>query len=109
MHNLKLWTASNKYNNLSRFISTLKNIKINSYFDLHKWSIEYKNDFWKEIWKFTKIIGELKGKVYLHNKEFIKCKFFEDSKINYTENCLSKNNETDACLKSSPERLARAK
>jgi len=98
MHNLKLWTASNKNNNLSRFISTLKNIKINSYFDLHKWSIEYKNDFWKEIWKFTKIIGELKGKVYLHNKEFIKCKFFEDSKINYTENCLSKNNETDAII-----------
>ena len=98
MHNLKLWTASNKYNNLSRFISTLKNIKINSYFDLHKWSIEYKNDFWKEIWKFTKIIGELKGKVYLHNKKFIKCKFFKDSKINYTENCLSKNNETDAII-----------
>ncbi|MDA9749043.1 acetoacetate--CoA ligase [Pelagibacteraceae bacterium] len=99
MHNLKLWTASNKKNNLSKFISTLKkNLRFNSYFDLHKWSIENKNDFWNEIWKFTKIKGELKGKVYIHNKEFIKCKFFEESKINYAENCLSKNDDTDAII-----------
>ena len=73
MHNLKLWTASNKNNNLLKFINSLKNIlQFNSYFDLHRWSIEYKNDFWNEIWKFTKIVGDLKGKLYLHNKEFIK-------------------------------------
>ena len=54
MHNLKLWTASNKNNNLLKFINSLKNIlQFNSYFDLHRWSIEYKNDFWNEIWKFT--------------------------------------------------------
>ena len=88
MHNLKLWSAS-KNNNLIKFIGKLKN-NFDSYTDLHKWSIEYKDDFWKEVWKFTKIIGELKGKVYLHNKDFIKCKFFKDSKINYSENCLSK-------------------
>ena len=91
MHNLKLWSASNKKNNLTKFISNLKNnSKFNSYIDLHKWSIEYKSEFWKEIWKFTKIIGDLKGGVYFHNKDFIKCKFFKDSKINYSENCLSK-------------------
>ena len=99
MHNLKLWTASNKNNNLLKFINSLKNIlQFNSYFDLHRWSIEYKNDFWNEIWKFTKIVGDLKGKVYLHNKEFIKCKFFENSKINYAENCLSKNDDTEAII-----------
>ena len=108
MHNLKLWTASNKNNNLSKFISTLKNLKFNSYFDLHKWSIEHKNDFWNEIWRFTKIIGELKGKVYLHNKEFIKCQFFQNSKINYSENCLSKNNDTDAIIFYSENKLRKS-
>ena len=96
MHNLKLWSAS-KNNNLIKFISILKK-KFDSYLDLHKWSVEYKNDFWIEVWKFTKIIGDLKGKVYQHHKEFIKCKFFENSKINYAENCLSKNDDTDAII-----------
>ncbi len=99
MHNLKLWTASNKNNNIKTFTSSLKkNLKFSSYCDLHKWSVEYKDDFWREIWKFTKIIGEIKGKVYLHNKEFIKCKFFENSKINYSENCLSKDDNTNAII-----------
>ena len=35
-----------------------------SYNALHKWSIENKNLFWKKIWKFTNIIGELKGNIY---------------------------------------------
>ena len=37
-----------------------KNLKFNSYLDLHKWSVTNKSDFWKEIWKFTKINGDLK-------------------------------------------------
>ncbi len=96
MHNLKLWSAS-KNNNLIKFIGKLKN-NFDSYTDLHKWSIEYKDDFWKEVWKFTKIIGDLKGRVYLHHKEFIKCNFFEDSKINYAENCLNKEDNTNAII-----------
>jgi len=96
MRNLKLWSASNN-NNLIKFISKLKS-NFDSYIDLHRWSIEYKDDFWNEVWKFTKIIGDLKGKVYLHHQEFIKCKFFEDSKINYAENCLFKEDNTNAII-----------
>ena len=62
MHNLKLWNASNKKNNLSRFTDKIKNnLKFNTYLDLHKWSIENKSDFWRQVWKFTKIKGDLKG------------------------------------------------
>ena len=35
MHNLKLWNASNKKNNLSRFTDEIKNnLKFNTYLDL---------------------------------------------------------------------------
>ncbi len=99
MHNLKLWSSPNKTNNLTSFLSTLKNnYKFESYIDLHKWSIKSKDEFWTSIWKFTKIIGDLKGKSYLHDNDFINCKFFKDSKINYAENCLSKKDDKDALI-----------
>ena len=109
MHNLKLWNAPKKENNLTKFTNSLKNHStFLSYFDLHKWSIDNKNDFWKEVWKFTKIIGDLKGRIYLHNEEFIKCNFFKDSKINYSENCLSKQDDTDAIIFYSENNLRRS-
>ena len=109
MHNLKLWNASKEKNNLNKFTDTFKNnIKFNSYLDLHKWSVENKNDFWQQIWKFTKIIGDLKGKIYLHDKDFIKCTFFKDSRINFTENCLSKDDNSDAIIYYSENNLRKS-
>tara|TARA_B100000945_G_scaffold243629_1_gene199860 strand:+ start:699 stop:2633 length:1935 start_codon:yes stop_codon:yes gene_type:complete len=99
MHNLKLWSSSNNINNINRFKESLKNkFKFESYTDLHKWSVKKKGEFWKEIWKFTKIIGDLKGSIFTHNNDFVKCNFFEDSKLNYSENCLSKNDDTEAIV-----------
>ena len=99
MHNLKLWSPNKNKNNLDRFNNSLKNIyNFKSYFELHKWSIEKKDEFWKEIWKFTKIVGDLRGKIYSPNKDFIKTKFFEESKLNYAENCLLKNDNNEAII-----------
>ncbi len=109
MHNLKLWSSSKKINNLIKFRDSLKyNFKFKSYAELHKWSVQYKDDFWREVWKFTKIVGELKGKVYLHNNDFIKCEYFKDSKINYTENCLSKKDDEKALIFYSEKNLKRS-
>ena len=70
MHNLKLWNASNKKNNLSQFTDKIKNnLKFNTYLDLHKWSIENKSDFWRQVWKFTKIKGDLKGEIYIQEHQ----------------------------------------
>ena len=99
MHNLKLWSPSNLDNNLQKFKNSL-NIKfnINSFDDLHKWSVKEKDNFWNEIWDFTKIIGSKKGKVFKKDDEFIKAKFFNESELNYAENCLIKNDESDAII-----------
>ena len=99
MHNLKLWSSPKNKNNLKRFVDSLEdNLKFNSYIDLHKWSVQSKDKFWTAIWKYTNIIGDLRGKSYLHNNDFIKCKFFENSKINYAENCLLKKDKKDALI-----------
>ncbi len=99
MHNLKLWSPKNLKNNLEKFVNSLdKKLNINSYEDLHRWSVKNKKDFWNEIWKFTNIIGSKKGKIYEHDDDFIKTKFFLKSKLNYTENCLTRNDNSIAII-----------
>ena len=99
MHNLKLWSPSNLDNNLKKFKNSLnKKFDINSFDDLHKWSVKEKDNFWSAIWDFTKIIGFKKGKIFENDEEFIKAKFFDDSELNYAENCLIKNDESDAII-----------
>ena len=109
MHNLKLWSPSDNFNNLKRFTISLKNnFKFKDYNDLHKWSVENKKQFWKEIWKFTNIIGDLKGSIYTHNDNFIKSVFFKETKLNYTENCLLKNDNSEAIIFYSENNLRRS-
>ena len=77
-----------------RILDKKKILKYNASFkDLWEWSVKKPEIFWSEIWDFTKIKG-LKGKKVLKkNKIFYKNLFFPDSKLNYAENLLPKNNE----------------
>ena len=66
MHNIKLWSPSNKKTNLHKFINQLdKGLNIKNYDDLHNWSIKNKNEFWNNVWDFTNFVGEKKGKIFL--------------------------------------------
>ena len=68
----------------SDFIS--KNYKINLGNDFNKiwkWSIDNNKIFWKSIWDFTKVKGEL-GNILLKESDiFYKNKFFTDTKLNF--------------------------
>ena len=100
-----LWKASDKKLNktnlalYSNFIK--KNYKISSNNDFNKiwkWSVDNPKFFWKSIWDFTKVKGKL-GKVLIEESNvFFKNKFFSDSKLNYAENLLKKDNLDPAII-----------
>jgi len=83
----------------SNFIK--KNYKVDVGHDFNKiwkWSIDNPEFFWKSIWDFTKVKGKL-GKVLLKkSKVFYKNKFLPDSKLNYAQNILKKNNNDVAII-----------
>ena len=88
--------------NLSLYSDFIKqNYKINSGNDFNKiwkWSIDNTKIFWKSIWEFTKVKGDL-GKFLLQESNiFFKNKFFPDTKLNYAENLLNKNNTKPAII-----------
>jgi len=99
MSDKKLWSPSTTINNINLFTNFInKEVNINSYEDLHRWSIEKKEIFWDKFWQFTNIIGEKKDIIFRDSENFIEAKFFETSLLNYTENCLQKNNDDDAII-----------
>ena len=94
-----LWSPSSTEKNIDKFIEYI-NIKkeINSYEDLHKWSVEKKEIFWDKFWQFSNIIGEKNDDIFKDSKNFIDTRFFDTSSLNYSENCLQNNNNDDDAI-----------
>ena len=71
-----------------------KKYKINSdndFNEIWKWSVNNPKIFWKSIWDFTKVRGDL-GKVLLQESNiFHKNRFFPDTTLSYAKNLLKKN------------------
>ena len=95
----KLWEASisKKKNSLlykyEQFISKKFNIKFNGkYENILRWSIKYSGNFWSSIWEFSEIKGLKREKKIQKSKIFYKNIFLPNSKLNFAENLLSKNN-----------------
>ncbi|MDA7593507.1 acetoacetate--CoA ligase [Candidatus Pelagibacter sp.] len=101
--NKKLWEASNGQKKKSllssyeQFISKKFNKKFNQkYESILKWSIKNPGDFWSSIWDFSEVKG-FKSKIKIKkSKIFYKNKFLPNSKLNFAENLLSKNNKDKA-------------
>ena len=101
--NKKLWEASNGQKKKSllssyeQFISKKFNKKFNQkYESILKWSIKNPGDFWSSIWDFSEVKG-FKSKIKIKkSKIFYKNKFLPNSKLNFAENLLPKNNKDKA-------------
>ncbi len=81
------------------FLQENYKVKIGNNFNkIWKWSIDNKEIFWKSIWDFTNVKGNL-GKILLEKSDiFFKNKFFPDTKLNYAQNLLKKNNSDVAII-----------
>jgi len=103
--NTHLWRINKqKLNktNLSHYSDFIKkNYNFNSGNDFNKiwkWSVDNPKFFWKSIWDFTKVKGNLGNILLQESNIFFKNKFFTDTKLNYAENILSKNNKDAAII-----------
>ena len=97
-----LWKASQHQINRSnlfryeKFLFSKYRLKINrKYSKILKWSIKNPKEFWNSIWDFTNVKG-LKNKNFEKSNIFFKNKFLKNSKLNFAENLLSKNDDSKA-------------
>jgi len=101
MKNKILWKPSDQQiqkSNLFLFQQKLNkrySLKLQSFQQLHQWSIENAEQFWSEVWDFTEIIAD-KGSLRLENSEtMLEAKWFSDSQINFAENLLRNRNNPE--------------
>ncbi|MDD5222541.1 MAG: acetoacetate--CoA ligase [bacterium] len=90
-----LWEPSaerKKQANITRFIELVNKkhgLKIKSYSELHKWSVESIQDFWAAVWEFVDIKASQKyTKVVEDLSVFPGTKWFPGAKLNFAENLL---------------------
>jgi acetoacetyl-CoA synthetase len=99
----KLWEASlNQKKNSTLFafenyISKKFNKNLNNdYQKILDWSIKNAPEFWSSFWDFAKIKGTKSNKTIQKSKIFYKNLFLPNSKLNFAENLLSKNDNKKA-------------
>ena len=101
--NKKLWEPSKtlKLNSnllkFEKYISNRFKKKFNqNYEKIHSWTIRNPQSFWNSVWDYSKVKGN-KGKNNIKKlSKFYKNIFLPNSKLNFTENLLSKNNDDKA-------------
>ncbi|MFL2940045.1 MAG: acetoacetate--CoA ligase [Candidatus Poseidoniales archaeon] len=86
-----IWVPSNeRINNSLMHKFMQKGPKVfDSYFELHKWSVEHMESFWSQFWEFSNIKYSKNYDSILENPVMPGAKWFSGSEINYAENLLN--------------------
>ena len=107
-----LWSPSNERVKSSQMFRFLQNINakydlnLDSFSELHNWSIENKSEFWSSIWDFFKIIGSKGKEPYIEPaNKMPRSKFFPNGSVNYAENMLSGNISGPAIIFKSEDKI----
>jgi len=78
-----------------------------SYADLHRWSVDRREDFWSLLWDFSGVIGE-KGELLLVDGDRMPgARFFPDARLNFAENLLRKRGLSDAIVFKGEDKVLR--
>jgi len=81
------------------YINTSHELNLDSYTDLHDWSVEQIPKFWESAWAFFKIIhSEPHTQVVDDVSKMPGAKWFSGSKMNYAENLLSRRDNKTAII-----------
>jgi acetoacetyl-CoA synthetase len=78
-----------------------------SYADLHRWSVDRREDFWSLLWDFTGVIGEKGERLLVDGDLMPGAKFFPDAQLNIAENFLRKRGPSDAIVFKGEDKVLR--
>src|SRR5579864_6502069 len=105
-----LWTPSEdrvREANLTKFTSFVNQkygLKVKSYSDLHRWSVDKVADFWSAVWDHTGIVASRRfDKVIDDIAKFPGAKWFLGARLNFAENLLRHRDDSIALVSRSEE------
>ena len=73
--------------------------------ELHKWSVDSPDEFWRKVWQFCGVVGEQGERAILKtaipndlSAQFIATQFFPDAKLSIVENFLKRSGSGEALV-----------
>jgi acetoacetyl-CoA synthetase len=105
-----LWTPSEdriREANLTKFLALVDEkyrLKIKSYPELHRWSVDKVSDFWSTVWDYTGIVYSRRfEKVVDDLGKFPGAKWFPGARLNFAENLLRHRDDSVALVSRTEE------
>ncbi len=86
--------------NVTKFISYANqkiDIKLSNYWDLHQYSINHSDEFWRLVADFCGAIGDFSGPVQV-GETMLDTKWFPEASFNFAETMLARRDEADAIV-----------
>ena len=93
-----LWKPSTPNETLLYEFMQYINQNFSDYEQLWQWSCDNIEDFWSNLWDFTNIIGEKGDEALKFSDKMQNTSFFPESRLNYAENCLKRQDNGDAIV-----------
>ena len=73
-------------------------LELSGYDDLYRFSIERPADFWREVWSFCGIRGEMGERVIADLDKMPGARFFPDARLNFADNLLRRRDAAPAII-----------
>ena len=81
---------THKLTQLRKLINQKYSEQLETYHDLHQWSVKHYDKFWTEVWHFTGIVSSNRGEVAVDTSTPMNeiPRWFPGARLNYAENLL---------------------
>ncbi|KRB49763.1 acetoacetyl-CoA synthetase [Rhizobium sp. Root708] len=73
-------------------------LALETYGDLHGWSVAEREHFWNAVWNFCGVIGDRGARTLINDDTMIDARFFPDATLNFAENLLAGKGHGDAIV-----------
>jgi len=91
--------ASAPIEHFRNFVNQRFDMDLQTYPQLHDWSVSSSEDFWSALWDFNGVVCQTKGQRVLTNASAMPgANWFPDARLNYAANLLRRNDETQALV-----------
>ena len=68
------------------------------YDNLWQWSVNNRADFWRGVWQFCSVQGEMGGRILTDESDIKNARFFPDARLNYAQNLLARSGDKPALI-----------
>ncbi len=100
--NEKLWQPSpeaieaSALDRFRRHIEQSFDVSLADYAALHEWSIDNRELFWREVWRWCNVVGTPGATTLINGNRFIEAGWFPEARLNFAENLLARRDEKAA-------------